>query len=465
MRKFLIVLVIASSSVSFCQESVEDEIIILLENYSGQVIATATRHLYVGKWYPPVYPTTPFELVDGTRFDIVQSDNWDDGIQGYSGRIIFDAEYDQNTDKTVALSVYKISFSGDKASTFWVDIITDGSQQDVYFTYNYGNDLLYSGVCPNCTLVNPDEITYVYNEQETDDLEDYWAHCMYYVKENGYPLKVHWGKNPDIETVSYYKIYRTFGICEMLPDGGTEKWIGTVLGNVRYFVDNSYTIGDGSTQFVYRVKAFNSQHQATGFTNELKICGDVDWSHNLFLTDNSGSIRLVWGPYYGGTISGFKVYRKLGSGSFSQVGSTLSSSTYEWTDPDYGYDPNGVSIQYYVTAVLQSSEDPTNTVSTTGTQIGKELPNQISYDFYLSSNYPNPFNPSTIIDYSINEITSVDLRVYNNMCEEIAVLVNEQKAPGKYSAQFNASHLSSGVYFYRLTAGNRNITRQMVLLK
>jgi len=147
------------------------------------------------------------------------------------------------------------------------------------------------------------------------------------------------------------------------------------------------------------------------------------------------------------------------------VGSTLSSSTYEWTDPDYGYEPNGVSIQYYVTAVLQNSEDPTNTVSTSGIQMGKELFNQSSYDFSLSSNYPNPFNPMTTIEYSVSDLTLVDLRIYNNMGEEIAVLVSEQKAAGNYSVQFNAFNLPSGIYFYRLQAGRQSLVKNMVLLK
>ncbi len=468
MKKVLLIFLVISSQICFSQETEQDEIIILLNNYSGEVIATATKLVQVGKWYPWVYPLTPWQLITDTEFDRIESNNWDDGSQGYSGRIIFDTEYDQNRDKTLALSAYKISFSGNKTATFYVDVLhstTYGGYEDRKFTYNYGDDIIYYGECPQCTELYPNDITYIYEQQTTALLEDFWDNCMYYVKENGYPLKVHWGRNPDIETVSYYKIYRTFGICDMLPDGGTEKWIGTVSGDVKFFVDNSYTVGDGSTQFIYKVKAFNSQHQGTDFSNELKICGNVDWSQNLFLTNDNGSLRLVWGPYFEGTISGFKVYRKVGGGSFTQVGSTLSSSTYEWTDPDYGYEPNGVSIQYYVTAVLQSSEDPTNTVSTSGIQMGKELFNQSSYDFSLSSNYPNPFNPMTTIEYSVSDLTLVDLRIYNNMGEEIAVLVSEQKAAGNYSVQFNAFNLPSGIYFYRLQAGRQSLVKNMVLLK
>ncbi len=97
--------------------------------------------------------------------------------------------------------------------------------------------------------------------------------------------------------------------------------------------------------------------------------------------------------------------------------------------------------------------------------MGKELFNQSSYDFSLSSNYPNPFNPMTTIEYSVSDLTLVDLRIYNNMGEEIAVLVSEQKAAGNYSVQFNAFNLPSGIYFYRLQAGRQSLVKNMVLLK
>lgn len=95
-------------------------------------------------------------------------------------------------------------------------------------------------------------------------------------------------------------------------------------------------------------------------------------------------------------------------------------------------------------------------------------------DFNLSQNYPNPFNPSTIIEYTIpsveNEnIRSVQLRVFDILGREVAVLVNEQQQPGSYEVTFNQvsskQHLVSGVYFYRIQIGDYSETRKMILQK
>jgi hypothetical protein len=87
----------------------------------------------------------------------------------------------------------------------------------------------------------------------------------------------------------------------------------------------------------------------------------------------------------------------------------------------------------------------------------------ISYS--LSQNYPNPFNPSTTIRFALPKSGHVELKVYNTLGQEVATLVNEEKTAGTYSAQWNASSVASGVYFYRLKAGEYNETRKLLLMK
>jgi Secretion system C-terminal sorting domain len=89
------------------------------------------------------------------------------------------------------------------------------------------------------------------------------------------------------------------------------------------------------------------------------------------------------------------------------------------------------------------------------------LPNQ----FDLFQNYPNPFNPSTIINYEIPKYSFVTLKVFDILGREIAILVNEAKPAGKYSITFDATNLSSGIYFYRITAGNFSSVKKMLLIK
>ena len=83
----------------------------------------------------------------------------------------------------------------------------------------------------------------------------------------------------------------------------------------------------------------------------------------------------------------------------------------------------------------------------------------------LSQNWPNPFNNSCAIKYSIPKSSQVSLKIFNTLGEEIATLVNEEKPVGTYELNWNAANLPSGVYFYRLQAGDYVQTRKMILLK
>ena len=85
--------------------------------------------------------------------------------------------------------------------------------------------------------------------------------------------------------------------------------------------------------------------------------------------------------------------------------------------------------------------------------------------YSLSQNFPNPFNPSTKINYKVGEPGLVQLKVYNVLGVEVAELVNEYKNAGDYSADFNAFDLSSGVYFYSISVNNFVQTRKMILEK
>jgi photosystem II stability/assembly factor-like uncharacterized protein len=114
---------------------------------------------------------------------------------------------------------------------------------------------------------------------------------------------------------------------------------------------------------------------------------------------------------------------------------------------------NGVDklqISYVVTPVTGNN------------QISSEIPGS----FALMQNYPNPFNPSTQIKYDVAKASFVSIKVYDMLGGEVATVVNGNLTPGRYSADFNAANLSTGVYFYSLTVDGQKIdTRKMILVK
>ncbi|MBV6419774.1 MAG: hypothetical protein DAHOPDDO_00999 [Ignavibacteriaceae bacterium] len=153
--------------------------------------------------------------------------------------------------------------------------------------------------------------------------------------------------------------------------------------------------------------------------------------------------------------------------AYQWLGSTLTNSSgvfsFDVTDPSI----DAFSLTASTTSMGTSSFAYFETV--TDAQDNEETPTE----FALKQNYPNPFNPSTTISFSIPNESFVSLKIFNSLGEEVEELVNETKPAGKYSIDFNASELTSGVYFYRLRTKGPEInsgqgiiqTRKMILVK
>jgi hypothetical protein len=96
----------------------------------------------------------------------------------------------------------------------------------------------------------------------------------------------------------------------------------------------------------------------------------------------------------------------------------------------------------------------------------RNLPNE----FMFVQNYPNPFNPSTTIEYSVPSRSEVTIEIFNTVGQKVRTLLRETKSAGKYSAVWdgrdnNGNSLSTGVYFYRIQAGDYEKTKKMILVK
>jgi hypothetical protein len=94
-----------------------------------------------------------------------------------------------------------------------------------------------------------------------------------------------------------------------------------------------------------------------------------------------------------------------------------------------------------------------------------DIQEEIPTSFSLAQNFPNPFNPTTTIQFSLPKSGDITLKIYNLLGEEVKTLVDEFREAGKHSVQFNANNRASGIYFYRIQSGSFVETKKMILLR
>jgi len=143
-------------------------------------------------------------------------------------------------------------------------------------------------------------------------------------------------------------------------------------------------------------------------------------------------------------------------------GDTVEASVHFIPDPTI---PGTGHVQIQIGTFHNPGERTTINLTASTEPSAVDNENYLVDDFKVYQNYPNPFNPSTTISYAIPHRSNVILKVYNITGNEVASLVNEVQEPGSYSVHFNAEKLSSGVYFYRVTAGTFSSVRKMILIK
>ena len=155
----------------------------------------------------------------------------------------------------------------------------------------------------------------------------------------------------------------------------------------------------------------------------------------------------------------FEIERRSEEGQFITIGYVEGYGTT--TEPqEYSYMDNSVGTGIYYYKLKQIDYDGSFEYSDI-----VEVEVTAPMEFALRQNYPNPFNPSATINYQIPELSNVTLKVYDVLGNVIETLVNEEKQSGIYNVEFDATGLSSGIYLYRLQAGNFIETKKMLLLK
>jgi plastocyanin len=152
--------------------------------------------------------------------------------------------------------------------------------------------------------------------------------------------------------------------------------------------------------------------------------------------------------------------------------SDATSGSDSWNAPITSSDPTfskvitaeGLHRYYCIPHGSPGGIGMAGTITVTGTTpVNDEINKPLS--FRLIQNYPNPFNPSTKIEFHVAEPSFVSLKIFNVLGTEIASLVNEFKQAGIFKISFNANELASGVYFYRMQAGNFVGVKKMILKK
>ena len=249
-------------------------------------------------------------------------------------------------------------------------------------------------------------------------------------------------------------------------DGSSGVYVGSWLSSKVYLIDKP---DDADTLVSYEVADFSP------YAVRLNGAGVGD-------LDNDGNPDMVFGSrYMAGNSVKVPVFRLEYNG-----GDKTSPASYEMSIIDSAYwDKNGdmgvicvanidgdpadevLYTQMYSRGNANDDPMPIIVLDLQFTPVSVEKENDIvPSQFYLDQNFPNPFNPTTEIKFGITEASIVDLRIYDALGKEVAVLMmNEFKSAGTYSVKFDASNLASGNYVYRMTAGANTVSRKMQLLK
>ena len=252
------------------------------------------------------------------------------------------------------------------------------------------------------------------------------------------------------------------------------------------------TYGGVSTEHGYSVRETNdSGYIIVGWTASFA----QGWSDVYLIKTNSMGDTL-WTRTYGGAANeaGYSVQQTKDGGyiiggwtsSFgvgnrdvyiiktNSMGDTLWTRTYGGTDDDEGYSvqqtkDGGYIIGGYNDVSFGAQKYDVYLIKTDGngliTNVSLNNLNVIPNEFILRQNYPNPFNPQTKISFSVPKESFITLKIYDLLGREVATLVQDKKQQGEYSVTWNADNVPSGVYFYKLLAGDFIQTKKMILMK
>ncbi len=336
----------------------------------------------------------------------------------------------------------------------------------------------YGSAITNGTTKKINEIFSVNTTPSTSIFNGYSSNNSLFIKDtNSHPF-LHWQNIAGNTSTVKYRVVRAFTIYNstLMPpyDNLYCDWISEIDNTTYSFIDSSIveTPDDEDGYLIhYFIEAYNSQNTKIAVSDTVVLFGNTDWANNgLIMTTDNQHPRLVWVTDKTQNVDSLKVYRKYGSNSFVNIASVGDTTIFIDNSIITNNLVSGAKAYYYVKAIQQSQNFNSNTVNVnTSTQSLEKKQNNfkngVDYSFCLNQNFPNPFNPETVIKYSLAADSKASIKVYDLLGSEVADLVNETQSTGEHSVKFNGSSLSSGVYLVRMNAGSFSDSRKIVLMK
>ena len=229
-------------------------------------------------------------------------------------------------------------------------------------------------------------------------------------------------------------------------------------------------LSKNGTTYTYNIKFYTSYNSS--------LSAPPSKPQNLVITkDNStGTAKLTWYPYEEPTMNGghYKIFRSenlTNQTLIATINSTTGGSTpvTTWIDQDFTVGNGNYKLYYSISAVdntgKESVHSDPNWIAYNRQALKPNIGKNAITDYELLSIYPNPFNPSTIIRYSLKDPGLVKLEIYDILGKKVRDLVNEVEQSGSYEIEFNSENLSSGIYLCKISVNNLTAIQKMILLK
>ncbi len=242
--------------------------------------------------------------------------------------------------------------------------------------------------------------------------------------------------------------------------------LGLTEANLSMYLDAYSTGGGGTDGAIDALANPNVSVTSWGGSYQSNIGnGLIEYTFNPLVpvelttfaaTVKGNAVELKWNTATEINNYGFDVLASADGTEFGKIAFVAGAGNSN-TPKDYSFSVSGNSYKYF--RLKQIDLDGKTTLS----EIVEATAEITSFE--LSQNYPNPFNPSTTIRFALPSASNVNLKVFNALGQEVAELVNSELNAGMHSVSFNASNLSSGVYYYRLTAGEFSQINKMMLVK